>query len=75
METLGRAQQALPAAWDGPNKSLLNLIGGKWCEPGHPRLLLSPIDGAPLGTYPMIDLEAARQERQAATPGRRSLNR
>ena len=61
LETLGRAQQALPAAWDGPNKSLLNLIGGKWCEPGHPRLLLSPIDGAPLGTYPMIDLEPARQ--------------
>jgi acyl-CoA reductase-like NAD-dependent aldehyde dehydrogenase len=61
MEALGRARQALPAAWDGPNKSLLNLIGGKWCEPGHPRLLLSPIDGAPLGTYPMIDLEAARQ--------------
>jgi len=30
-------------------------------KPGHPRLLLSPIDGAPLGTYPMIDLEAARQ--------------
>jgi len=61
MEALGRAQQALPAAWDGPNKSLLNLIGGKWCEPGRPRLLLSPIDGAPLGPYPMIELDAARQ--------------
>jgi acyl-CoA reductase-like NAD-dependent aldehyde dehydrogenase len=33
----------------------------KWREPGHPRLLLSPIDGAPLGAYPMIELEAARQ--------------
>lgn len=58
-EVLGGARQALPAAWDGPNKSLLNLIGGRWCEPGHPRLLLSPVDGAPLGAYPMIDLEAA----------------
>jgi acyl-CoA reductase-like NAD-dependent aldehyde dehydrogenase len=61
VETLRRAQRILPAAWEGPNDSLLNLIGGKWCEPGHPRLLLSAIDGAPLGTYPMIDLEPARQ--------------
>ena len=61
MDALGRAQKALPAAWDGPNKSLLNLIGGMWCEPGRPRLLLSPIDGAPLGPYPMIELEPARQ--------------
>ena len=60
-EALDRAQQALPAAWDGPNKSLLNLVGGEWREPGRPRLLLSPIDGTPLGSYPMIDLETAKE--------------
>ena len=60
-DALGCAQKALPVAWDGPNQSLLNLIGGKWREPGHPRMLLSPLDGAPLGAYPMIELGAAQQ--------------
>jgi acyl-CoA reductase-like NAD-dependent aldehyde dehydrogenase len=60
-EVLARAQHAVPAACEGPNKSLLNLIGGKWCEPGRPRMLFSPIDGTPLGPYPMIDLEAAKE--------------
>ncbi len=44
----------------GPEGNLFNLIAGKWQQPGHGKLILSPVDATPLGRYPMIRLEAAR---------------
>ena len=49
----------MPEAF-GPEGNLFNLIGGKWAQPGHGKLFLSPVDATPLGRYPMIRLEAAR---------------
>ena len=44
----------------GPEGNLFNLINGKWQQPGHGKLFLSPVDATPLGRYPMIRLDAAR---------------
>jgi acyl-CoA reductase-like NAD-dependent aldehyde dehydrogenase len=60
-EVLQRAKAILPEAWGGPQETLLNLIGGEWRESGRPRMATSPLDGLPLGAYPMIDLEAAQE--------------
>jgi len=52
-------RKVVPEAF-GPEGNLFNLIGGEWCQPGHGKLFLSPVDATPLGRYPMIRLEAAR---------------
>ncbi|MCU0704146.1 MAG: aldehyde dehydrogenase family protein [Fimbriiglobus sp.] len=52
----GVAQEAF-AANDHP----LNLIEGRWGEPGRRKQTLSPVDGRPICSYPMLGLEAARR--------------
>ena len=59
-EALGRGQVALPAAWEGPNKSPLNLADGNWSE--------APIKGEPLGSSPVIDIKTARNRLNAPPP-------
>lgn len=39
----------------------LNLAEGAWGHPGRRKPFLSPVDGTLLGSYPMLDLEAARK--------------
>lgn len=39
---------------------VLNLIGGEWRNPGHEKPYFSPNDGTRLGSYPMMDVAAAR---------------
>ncbi|WP_448544153.1 aldehyde dehydrogenase family protein [Roseiflexus sp.] len=56
---LDQAKTLVPEAFSHEGHPL-NLIGGEWCCPGHPKLFLSPIDGTALGYYPMIDLDTAR---------------
>jgi acyl-CoA reductase-like NAD-dependent aldehyde dehydrogenase len=62
---LARARAVAPEAF-GPDGQPLNLIAGDWGHPGHPKPFLSPVDGTPLASYPMIDLETARQAVQFA---------
>ncbi len=56
---LRRVQGAVPEAFDADGH-VLNLMCGEWGHRGHPKTFLSPVDGSPLGAYPMIDLEPAR---------------
>ncbi|MCS6807834.1 MAG: aldehyde dehydrogenase family protein [Bacteroidota bacterium] len=44
----------------------LNLICGEWSNPGNSKLFLSPVDGSPLGYYPMLELESGKKAVQAA---------
>ncbi|GAB3300238.1 aldehyde dehydrogenase family protein [Hymenobacter humi] len=39
----------------GADGKFLNLMGGRWQEPGQPRDFTSPIDGSTLGALPMLD--------------------
>lgn len=39
----------------------LNLLEGRWGEPGRRKPTLSPVDGRPICSYPMLGLEAARR--------------
>ena len=45
----------------------LNLLDGRWGDPGRRKPTLSPVDGRQLGSYPMLDLEAARRAVKFAT--------
>jgi len=65
-EVLGRSPVALPAAWDGPNKSLLNLADGNWSGAGRRMLLLSPIKGVPPGSSPVIHLKTGKETVECA---------
>lgn len=49
-----------PEAFTGSGE-VLNLIGGKWMNPGHEKPYYSPNDGTRLGNYPMIDVAGARR--------------
>lgn len=60
-----RVRSAVPEAF-GSDGHVLNLIGGEWCEPGHPKPFLSPIDGTLLGRFPMIAAPVAERAVAAA---------
>ncbi len=62
---LKQAQTLVPEAFSHEGHPL-NLIGGEWCCPSHPKLFLSPVDGTALGYYPMIDLDTAQRAVAAA---------
>jgi acyl-CoA reductase-like NAD-dependent aldehyde dehydrogenase len=49
----------VPEAFDGQGK-VLNLIDGKWQEPGKERPYTSPNDGTVLGALPFVSYETAR---------------
>jgi acyl-CoA reductase-like NAD-dependent aldehyde dehydrogenase len=51
----------------GSDGNPLNLIGGQWGEPGYGRIFLSPVDGSPLGRFPMINPATAEQAVRLAT--------
>lgn len=55
-----RAQEIMPDAFGGFGR-VLNLIGGEWGYPGHAKPFVSPCDGTPLCTYPMVDCESGRR--------------
>ena len=45
----------------GADGQLLNLLEGRWQEPGTPRAFHSPIDGSALGHLPMLDRATAER--------------
>jgi acyl-CoA reductase-like NAD-dependent aldehyde dehydrogenase len=57
---LSRMRDVVPEVF-GPDGDVLNLICGGWTEPGHPKPVLSAVDGRQLGHLPMVSLEAARR--------------
>lgn len=44
----------------GPRGQVLNLISGEWGHSGHGKTFISACDGTILGSFPMINLETAR---------------
>lgn len=50
----------VPEAFSGDGHAL-NLIEGEWGHPGHGKPAHSPVDGTPIGTLPMIDLDTAKR--------------
>ncbi len=52
-------QALIPEAF-AANGNMLNLKHGEWQSPGNGKLFISPVDGSPLGYYPMLDLEAGK---------------
>ena len=57
---LRRVQSVVPEAFDA-NGRVLNLKCGEWRNAGNGKLFLSPVDGSPLGLYPMLDLESGKK--------------
>ena len=54
----GQVQQLAPEIFDPDGRSL-NLLEGRWQEPGTPRPFHSPVDGTTLGALPMLDQATA----------------
>jgi acyl-CoA reductase-like NAD-dependent aldehyde dehydrogenase len=71
---VANARRAAPEAFTSAGAPL-NLIGREWKFPGRPKAFLSPVDGSPLGYFPRIDLESARQAVRAASAGFREWSR
>lgn len=55
------AQTLVPEAFAEDDGHPLNLLEGRWGDRGRRKPTLSPVNGRPLGSYPMLDLEAARR--------------
>lgn len=63
---LARARDAAPDAFLRDGRPL-NLVHGIWSEPGHPKPVLSPVDGRVLTHLPMVEPDVAtRAVRSAA---------
>lgn len=62
---LDRARQAAPDAFLRDGRPL-NLVQGIWSEPGHPKPVLSPVDGRVLTHLPMLEPEVAHRAVRAA---------
>ncbi|MFY7998759.1 MAG: aldehyde dehydrogenase family protein [Candidatus Kapaibacteriota bacterium] len=62
---VSHVQSIIPEAF-ASNGNPLNLKCGEWRNPGNGKLFLSPVDGSPLGYYPMLDLESGKKAAQAA---------
>ena len=60
-----RMKSIVPEAF-ASNGNVLNLKCGEWRNPGNSKLFLSPVDGSPLGAYPMLDLESGKRAVQYA---------
>jgi acyl-CoA reductase-like NAD-dependent aldehyde dehydrogenase len=54
---LQQVRQVAPEIFDGPADGFLNLMEGRWQEPGQPQLFTSAIDGRHLGSLPMVTRE------------------
>ena len=57
---LAEMRRLAPEAF-GPDGQLLNLLEGRWQEPGTPRAFHSPIDGRELGHLPMLPQATAER--------------
>lgn len=57
---LAQTRSLVPEAFD-PHGQVLNLLEGKWAEPGHGKRYPSPVDGRELGRFPMMGLDAAKR--------------
>lgn len=62
---LERARDVAPDAFMRDGRPL-NLVQGIWSEPGHPKPVLSPVDGRVLSHLPMVEPEVARRAVRAA---------
>ncbi|UYZ64714.1 aldehyde dehydrogenase family protein [Hymenobacter weizhouensis] len=56
---LRQAKQVTPEIFTPDGAGFLNLLEGRWQEPGQPRPFRSPVDGSELGSLPMLNHEAA----------------
>src|SRR5439155_21443497 len=59
-QLLARARALVPEAFDSQGQ-VLNLLEGRWAEPGHGKHFLSSVDGTELGKYPMIGADTAKR--------------
>ncbi|QDA62398.1 aldehyde dehydrogenase family protein [Hymenobacter jejuensis] len=57
---LTQVKQIAPEIFD-QNGHFLNLLEGRWQEPGTPRDFVSPVDGRTLGALPMLDGATAQR--------------
>ena len=57
-ELLRQVKQVTPEIFDQEGR-FLNLLEGRWQEPGKPQEFISPIDGSVLGSLPMLDRPTA----------------
>jgi len=62
---LNLTKQAAPEIF-APDGGFLNLLEGRWQEPGKPRGFHSAIDGSLLGSLPMLDHATAQRAVRAA---------
>ena len=63
---LQQTKTATPEIFAPDGNGFLNLMEGRWQEPGKPRQFISPIDGTQLGCLPMLDHATALRAVQAA---------
>ncbi|QNF32217.1 aldehyde dehydrogenase family protein [Adhaeribacter swui] len=57
-ELIRQVKQVTPEIYDQQG-NYLNLLEGRWQEPGTPREFVSPIDGSVLGSLPFLDKATA----------------
>jgi delta 1-pyrroline-5-carboxylate dehydrogenase len=57
---LAQVKQIAPEIVD-QNGQFLNLLEGRWQEPGTPRPVTSPIDGTRVGALPILDHATAQR--------------
>ena len=62
---LADLQQAVPEIYNAEG-GYLNLLEGKWQEPGQPKPFHSPIDGTDIGSLPMLQHDQALRAVRAA---------
>ncbi|NVO84339.1 aldehyde dehydrogenase family protein [Hymenobacter terrestris] len=63
---LAQTKTAAPEIFAPDGTGYLNLMEGRWQEPGKPRDFVSPIDGSIIGRLPMLDETTALRAVQAA---------
>jgi acyl-CoA reductase-like NAD-dependent aldehyde dehydrogenase len=57
---MAQVREIMPEAFT-KNGHVLNQMCGQWRSPGNAKLFLSPVDGSPLGYYPMLDLDEGKE--------------
>ncbi|MCA8829690.1 aldehyde dehydrogenase family protein [Hymenobacter pini] len=63
---LQQTKNVTPEIFTADGNGYLNLLEGRWQEPGTPRPFTSPIDGSEIGSLPMLSREVALRAVQAA---------
>ncbi|MBX0290387.1 aldehyde dehydrogenase family protein [Hymenobacter sp. HSC-4F20] len=52
---LQQTKNVTPEIFTQDGSGFLNLLEGRWQEPGKPRPFVSPVDGSEIGSLPMLD--------------------